>query len=248
MILNVCCRHTLLDAPVELRQPALLLEGSWPADEALAPRWALDEALDSRFAWIDREASRLAEQLAADSVVEEAASIARTIAPAWLNALGLRYYLVKLLRVIVFFSEIQPLRPGDVVQLLARQSRDEDYAELVEQLCRLAGATYEVRWTGRGPTPSEPVAADERWRRWAARLSAWLGPRIGRSDLRPRLVLCGNPRILDPVCGRRWPKARRSGGSTIAWRSRRGCVGVVTAWANWSAMRVRASRTGCGTA
>ena len=43
-------------------EPALLLEGAWPVDEQGPSRWSLDEWIDARQAWIDDEASRLAER------------------------------------------------------------------------------------------------------------------------------------------------------------------------------------------
>ncbi|HJT35733.1 MAG TPA: hypothetical protein VJ783_27135, partial [Pirellulales bacterium] len=86
-------------------EPALLLEGSWPDEERGRDRWSLDDAIDSRFAWIDRWAAKHAERLA-----QRYPSAGNDDRPtlAYLNELALRYFLVKLLRVVAFFDEVCP--------------------------------------------------------------------------------------------------------------------------------------------
>jgi len=46
-----------------------------------------------------------------------------SINPAWLNALGLRYYLVKLIRLVAYFTEVRPLRTEQSLQLVVATSR-----------------------------------------------------------------------------------------------------------------------------
>ena len=95
MQVQIFARHSLVeqgDRPAALR---LLLEGSWPGPLRGAVDTALDERIDATFGWIDREATRLAAVVA---MPIDSASDAHTPHPAWLNALALRYYFVKLLR------------------------------------------------------------------------------------------------------------------------------------------------------
>jgi hypothetical protein len=56
-----------------------------------------------------------------------------------------------------------------------------------------------VEWTDRSSRPSEQLPLDQWWRRWVDGARRWVEPRP-KADLRPRIVLCGNPRLLDPVC------------------------------------------------
>ncbi len=188
---------------------ALLLEGPWPSDGPAATggppasgtqQWSLDEAVDGRLEWIDQRAAELAELAGVDpSAPAAAGSPADGISLAYLNALPLRYYLVKLLRPLAYLTELHPLRPGDHLELIAASPRDRDYAEVLSQVCRAAGTHYRVRWVPGGTTPASGFPANRLWRRCAARLA-------GRRDLpapgasAQRVVLCGNPRLLDPVC------------------------------------------------
>ena len=59
--------------------------------------------------------------------------------------LALRYYVVKLLRVVAYFTEVHRLHAGDTVQLVAARNRDEDYAHCLEQLCRRTAAECRAR-------------------------------------------------------------------------------------------------------
>ena len=61
-VLKVYARYALVDARLRRDEPALLLEGSWPGDSPL--RWSLDDSIDASQAWIDEEASRIADKLA----------------------------------------------------------------------------------------------------------------------------------------------------------------------------------------
>ena len=221
MNLLVAARWSLLRAAPPPGRPALLLEGSWPQPDRSPLHDALDDAIDDRFAWIDGEAVELASALEGSSA-------------AYLNALALRYHMVKLLRPVAYFTELRPLAPGARVELLAAPG-DEDYAELLAEICRAAGAELVVRRVDGSATPAPAFPPNPRWRRWAGRLGSRLAPRDrnvrsdrihavantgkrrpcrGRpdesghyehlphspSDPRPRVVLCGNPRLLGPVC------------------------------------------------
>lgn len=200
MNLDVYCRHELIRGPLDERRPAMLLEGSWAEPAAGAPRWSLDESLDARFQWIDLTASRLAEQAAQAGELEGVANVAMGVSPAWLNELALRYYLVKLLRVTIFFTEIQPLAPGDRLIILAQENRDEDYLDLLEQLCRLAGAECQIQLSNGASSRADIFPPDEPWRRWMDHVRRWFEPRTTPGNPTPRIVLCGNPRLLEPIC------------------------------------------------
>jgi len=187
----------------------LLLEGSWPRPARSSADTALDEVIDARFGWIDWEVQRLA------AAAGERPPAGWPVSPLWLGALGLRYHLVKLLRLVAYFTEVRPLGPEDRVWLHAVRDRDEDYAELLAAVCRRCGAEAAVRWSPRrgGETCGQrlrrgrktyaelgagPVNA--RWRRWLGRLAEWMGPADVGGSPRPKVVLCGNPRLLGPVC------------------------------------------------
>jgi len=196
LIVHTQCRHPH-EAPAPA-EPVLLLEGAWPVGDASESHMALDEIIDARHEWIDLEASRLAECLS-DASLPSSQPGENMPQGAYLNARTLRYYLVKLLRVVAYFTEIRPLSPGDRVELLAARRRDEDYADVLEAICHQAGASLRVRWTP-APKPN-PVSfpGNPPWRRWAPNLLEKLVPRCRESG--PRVVLLGNPRLLDPVCG-----------------------------------------------
>jgi hypothetical protein len=206
-------RYDLVDAEALGCQPALLLEGSWPEGHDVPGRHSLDAAIDAAFAWIDSTASALAETWAGPGRVAD------------LNALALRYYLVKLLRVVAYLTEVQPLVGGDRIELAAAARRDEDYADLVVQLAHRAGARCRVRWIERGRNGAERFPPNHLWRRIAGRLAGLLEPRGSGG-----VVFCGNPTLLGPVCrevlnrGVRawWLFDRFSPGAWRRWRPR-GC-------------------------
>jgi hypothetical protein len=222
-------RHELLDrrpppAPTGGALPGsnaapdvfLLLEGSWrcgvrgatgglPAGAAVpgatgglpagaAVRQSLDETIDARFDWIDQQAADFAELLGGLGRPLE------KISPACLNALALRYYLVKLIRPLAYLCDVQPLGPGDHLELVAASGRDEDYAEVLSQYCRAAEVHYRVRWVDGSPGPAADFPANGRWRRCIARLAGFFQRLPDARGPGRRVVLCGNPRLLDPVC------------------------------------------------
>lgn len=180
---------------------ALLLEGSWPSETRGATGGAgaaacrsLDELIDGRFDGIDQQAADFAELLGG---VERSLD---GISPAYLNVLALRYYLVKLIRPLVYLTEVQPLCPGDGLELVAAAGRDSDYADVLSQYCGAAGVDYRVRWIGGRASPAGGFPVNGRWRRCIARLAGRFQPVPEPGSSRRRVVLCGNPRLLDPVC------------------------------------------------
>ncbi len=214
--LLVYARHELVDRrPGGLPAPggpsagatvpdvALLLEGSWPPDApgaagGLSARAAvhrsLDEAIDGRFDWIDQQAADFAELLGG------AGRPLDSISPAYLNALALRYYLVKLIRPLAYLTEQQPLRPRDHLELVAARGRDKDYAEVLSQYCRVAGVRYRLRWVAGSAAPAGSFPVNGRWRRCLARMTGYFQPPADPHSSGRRVVLCGDPRLLGPVC------------------------------------------------
>ena len=199
MDLLVAARRELLPSPPDPRQPILLLEGDDPAGAASSIHRSLDGAIDGRFAWIDAEASRLAEQVAESQRGAGPACVAEA-SPAYLHALALRYYLVKLIRGIVYFTEVAPPARGDCIRAVLCQDRDEDYAGVLRQVCALAGADCQIDWRGPSEAVPPPHLPAGWWRRWLDWLRRPWDRQADWTDPRRRIVLCGNPRILEPVC------------------------------------------------
>jgi hypothetical protein len=196
MKLLVATRRSLLDAGADAGQ-ALLLEGAWPADVRASDCWSLDESIDQRFTWIDREAADTAQRLC-EQLPGNGNDLPNSISALAVNSLDLRYYLVKLLRVVAWFTGVRPLARNDTLELIAQRGRDEDYAELLAQLCRLPGTQFTVRLQ-EGPAPAAVIAKNGFLRRVGGLLLRAVEPGR-RSSRHPRVVLCGNPQLLDPVC------------------------------------------------
>lgn len=216
--MQVFARHVLAAGHADAAAPALLLEGAWPQSTFAAERWSLDEAIDDRCRWIDRTAAELAERLGKAHVNPLAAGrpglspgeapVCRNKAAgdaggeitfAYLNALALRYYFVKLLRVVAFFDQIRRPAASEPICLHAAGGRDEDYVDLFSELARTHGFAGQIVW--REAAENTAPASDEMraWRRWAAQADD-LFPAVAAADSDDRIVLCGNPRLLDPVC------------------------------------------------
>jgi hypothetical protein len=199
--LLVVARQELLDRELRAGDPAVLLEGSWPEGISSERRRSLDDEIDARFAWIDEETSRLAERLGKSPFLTSRQDTSCcAVNPAWLDALALRYYVSKLIRLVAYFTEAWPLRAGTHIELIAERGRDEDYAHCAAELCRLAGASCQVRWVDGPKRPAPEFPPNSRWRRAMARLAGLVAPRLSASCPRTRVVLCGNPSFLDPIC------------------------------------------------
>ncbi len=130
--------------------------------------------------------------------------------PAYLYQLKLRYYLVKLLRVVAFFEKGQtpasagwPRKDGPLthagIELVATRGRDEDYAELLGAISLARGCRLVVTWRDADKTRSASSPANRWWRRAAAAISSCTNP-SWRLDDAPRVVLCGSRRVLASVC------------------------------------------------
>jgi hypothetical protein len=171
-------------------EPSVLLEGSWPEGAVSGLRDALDNAVDARFEWVDEQASRWAERLGEPRGARNA---------AWINALGLRYYLAKLIRPVAYFTEVAPPGRGSHLRLVAARARDEDYADVLGQICERHAATLHVRWIEGPPAPPSAFPPNGLGRRALGWMNRLLEPRPGDLASQRRAVLCGNPRLLEPV-------------------------------------------------
>ncbi|MEA1952537.1 MAG: hypothetical protein U9N87_14245, partial [Planctomycetota bacterium] len=218
MKISVYARNELIprepsDSRVVVHGPALLLEGSWASETPGCLHWSLDDAIDGRFHWIDVLASDLAEELSSLAHVGESSpssgsspSAAGLYSSANINALALRYYLVKLARIVAYFIEVRPLRGDDELEIFLSAGRDEDLADLFEELAAASGAICTVRWDEPGTRGDIAKRAgsfpnNSYTRRLGGRLARLVEPRKAIGSHRQRVVLCGNPRILDPIAG-----------------------------------------------
>ena len=216
--MQVFARYELAADRADAAEPALLLEGAWPKSAAGAARWSLDETIDDRCRWIDRAAAELAERLgkqpgnpfaaggpqrdagqAGIGGAAEAEDAGGEITFAYLNALALRYYFVKLLRIVAFFDQTRRPAASAPICLHVAEGRDEDYVDLFAALARAHDLELETVWRA-GADSAAPAAAESRaWRRWAAQADDLL-PAIAAAETNDRVVVCGNPHLLDPVC------------------------------------------------
>jgi len=204
--LSVYARRELADCSDS--SPALLLEGDWPSELRSSARHSLDDLFDVRHAWIDVEAARLAEVLA-----ERGLAAGRKGWLPWLDNLKLRYFLVRLVRVVAYFAERQELGH---VRFHSSGPRDADYALLLAEICQQRGIELEVHRHGNEPARRPPaMPANPPHRQLAGRLAAFWGswPLRQRFDASaPRVLLCGNPSLLDPLCS-----GLVAQGSRVAW-------------------------------
>lgn len=233
--MEVFARYELAAERAAQTGPALLLEGVWPGGHARQKHWSLDESIDDRHRWIDRAAAELTERLGAVRSARRPASMETTeneageITFAYLNALALRYYFVKLLRVVAFFDQVRRPAASEIVRLHVARGRDDDYVDLFRELAKAHGFVLEL-------APREPKVTAEgggeprhAWRRWAARAAELLSSvKTMHSD--ERIVLCGNPRLLDPVC-----EALVARGCRVWWLYERFAV---RSWLRWRRLGV----------
>ncbi|HEY5314246.1 MAG TPA: hypothetical protein VIK18_17065 [Pirellulales bacterium] len=223
--MKVFARFELSRGRLQADEASLLLEGHWPPGERGAGRWSLDAEIDGRHGGIDQRAAELAEQFAAGGHLGPAES-ARGF--AWLNVVKLRYLLVKLLRVVAFFSQCQHPAASHACRLYYECGRDDEYWHLLQSLAQRRGFQLLTHGIQAGHVPVGPPASARQgraWRRAAESVARVFQPAVASN--RPRIVLCGNPRLLAPVCRelvRRgtqpwWLAASFAPRSWLRWRS-----------------------------
>ncbi|MBN2295069.1 MAG: hypothetical protein JXM70_21755 [Pirellulales bacterium] len=239
MKISVYARNELIprephETRTVVRGPALLLEGSWTSETPGCLYWSLDEEIDGRFEWIDIVASDLAEELSELGQIDDSCSSTGNLySSANINVLALRYYLVKLARIVTYFTQVRPLRADDELEIYLCAGCDEDLADLFEELAARSGAQCTVRWNEPGIRGNLAIRAadfpkNSYIRRLGGRLARLVQPRKAIGSHRQRIVLCGNPRILDPIasellregCQLWWLYDRFAVQSWLRWRAR----------------------------
>ncbi len=204
--LSVYARRELADCSDS--GPALLLEGDWNSPVPSPLRDSLDGLYDVRHAWIDVQAARLAEELA-----QRGLAAGRQGWLPWLDNLKLRYFLVRLVRIVAYFEERPELTQVD---FHSAGPCDGDYVLLLTEICRRRGIAFEVHLHGDEPARRPPcMPANPPHRQLAGRLAALWGSwplRQGFDASAPRVLLCGNPSLLDPLC-----TGLVAQGSRVAW-------------------------------
>lgn len=202
MTLHISSRADLVTNTAANPNPALLLEGCWSEDietKAGTTRWDLDQLIDVNCSWVDDEAIRLADQIGFKD--KGGLTADEPISLAYINSLALRYYLVKLLRLVALFERgLAPAAFRDA-EFHGIRGRDEDYAQILNQLWRLHGVRGSIHWDTASTASNPTFAQNAPWRRAASFVNRMSSLPGGRDlSTKPRVVLCGNPRILDPVC------------------------------------------------
>ncbi|NLS92185.1 MAG: UDP-N-acetyl glucosamine 2-epimerase [Planctomycetaceae bacterium] len=190
--LYVYTRASLAD-PLLSGKPTVVLTGAWP-QELSGSVVELDSTIDCRYVHLDREAERLAELAGGEGTAQGS-----HLPAPWVNVLGLRYYLLKLLRVVEHFSAIQPLKKGTRLCVIADRA-DRDDVQILTAVCSQAGASCEVRWQSEPAGAGESAPEREEWWRKALQTLASCLPATVKEDReKTRVVLCGNPRFLDSL-------------------------------------------------
>lgn len=252
MHLFIYARPELVQRITPLDKPSLLLEGTWDADckkslQEVAPgvfaprvRWSLDRAIDHRFTRIDRQAAAWAEQVSGqcDTPANRPHDVALDgtrptdgMSAAYLNAPSLRCQLVKLMRLIAYFTELRPLEPGDSVELIVAADGDDDYIATLEQLCVAGRATLYVHRVRPERASAVRWPRNALWRRMAGRCAKAAERATDDGDTSRRVVLCGSPQVLTPVCRELLQRRTR-----IWWLHDRFDI---LSWCQWQATDVR---------
>ncbi len=199
--MNIVARRALLGVPSLTTDSSLLLEGSWSAHEHDERHRSLDAELDARWSWIDDEAEQMAHAWGAEPWLGESG---RQLNAAWLNAPRFRYWLVKMLRVLAGLETLVGPR-REPLQAILQSGRDTDYATILEAWSRHTRTPLQFIWRDEPRVVANDAQLTPHAARWRQGLS-WLNR---HTDVRTadtlqneqRVVLCGNPRILEPVCG-----------------------------------------------
>lgn len=191
--MKIFARKSLL-TEIPGSEDELLLEGSRPMARRHKGTWSLDEEIDARFAWIDGLATDYARLAANTDTISRG-----TLNFAQINSLSLRYYFVKLLRILAFFRDVRPLDVGESIELHLSSTKDEPYADLFRALGESRGVKLNFHWH-EAPASAKRSRPSASWRRWIDRARRRTSRVKHPETSGPRVVLCGNPLILNPVC------------------------------------------------
>src|SRR5207244_11028896 len=113
------------------------------------------------------------------------------------------------------------------IELVVARNRDDDYADLFTSLAGVHRWLLTVRWPQADARTPGCFPLNAWWRRAAAAVSSRTNPSWQREDA-PRVVLCGNRRVLNGICGE---LVRR--GASVAWLYERFAVQTWLRWRAW---------------
>lgn len=177
-------------------QSRLLLEGAWcddsnDADDACS----LDALIDARHDWIDAAASSLTEQCLTDECRDGRSADSFL----FVNALRLRYAMVKWLRVLAW-RRLAPAKDIKHLTLhLSTSKDDEEYVTLWNSVARAEGVPLQIRRHDIGDSqPGFELPPNAPWRRTLASVAANRVKPPSIEDRSPRVLFCGNPTLLGP--------------------------------------------------
>lgn len=209
-IMTIYARPALAHGGVAPGHPAIALEGAWPAEPGSPFLLALDDVIDGRFEALDEAASAMAESLARDTALTlpeskwpplaQDAPAVPSISPFYLNALDLRYFLLKLLRVAHFFSEICPPRRRETLQLIVSRQDDRAYVDVLQAIAHAFERPLVVRWSKEDYAPINAPPSNPLLRRALGELAQRLEPDPVCNASSARAVFCGNTRVLAAIC------------------------------------------------
>ena len=174
----------------------LLLEGDWHPESTRSTDTSLDRVIDGNFDFIDAYADRLASEVerATPDLFPTAGSLAGR---------SLRYYLVKLIRPIVFFTAGRQLRPLDRVTFYPGD-QSSDYASVLQAVTQSLGGIYHETSQSTQQDDVSQLAAlpcNRWWRRVAGRLASLIdrSGNLRERDSQPLVMFHGNPARLGPI-------------------------------------------------
>lgn len=192
-----------LAAPRDEASARLLLEG-----ESTHGAPSLDRDVDAAWGWLDRSAVDWADRLGRSpegrfALTGTSAASAEEVNAAWVNALRLRYGCLKILRAAAWLdlpknTHDWPRRVRLVVPVDGPV--DGEYPAVFAEFCRRTGRelSLDVQTPDRSSSNLPNTPANPWWRRAAEQAAGWLDRKaVGPG---PRLLFCGNPSLLEPVC------------------------------------------------
>jgi len=206
-----------------------LLEGAAPQSHEACRLTALDDVITALDEWIDRAAANLATEIA-EQLPQSPHDPA--LVP-FAQALPLRYYLVKLLRVIAYLDRATSQRSITDLEFIGCRGRDDDYAALVYSWCAARDVPLDIRLVDGPATRPVNCPRDALWRRG-------LGQLLTRSKVEARAksaLLVGNPHVLSPVC-----QALLADNFQVAWLTQRFAVKNWFRWRNQGVRQLVCSR------
>lgn len=199
----VFARRSLAPPTLPADRAALLLEGAWPDTTVeRSPRYSLDESIvPASFEELDAIAAELVEQ-----IIDAGSRSFSNQNLFDLGALKLRYAAVKWLRPIAYLESLGDEALSSTVDLFLEERRDDEYTKLWRAMADRFRFPLRTRVSPCLPNvpPANGYGRQSLSRRMVGRAAAGCAKMLAASRIRsqrgPHVVLCGNPRILNPVC------------------------------------------------